>query len=247
MFYFFNYTCSYNSPLLNRALIWALLIFGISACEQEDDLIVPPPEEEPKVLTDEHEYFLKISLESELEDNPERVKKWRDDMRIYVVDTTYTELMDELDGVMAEINALSGGITLQRVSTQDESNYLIYFGDRRTYTRKYEPSASPLVEDNYGVFWIYWDDEYQIYQGSMYVDMERTQETNCQKHLLREELTQSLGLMQDSDDYPTSIFYQQWTCLPRYADIDKQLIRWQLSPDIEAGMRRDDLLALWGF
>lgn len=168
-------------------------------------------------------------------------------MLIYVVNTTYTQLMEELEGIIAEINSLSSGITLRRVSTQAESNYLIYFGNRTTYYTQYEPAVASLVEANYGVFWVNWDGRYRIYRGSMYVDTERTEHIDCQKHLLREELTQSLGMMQDTDDYPSSIFYQSWTCSPRYSDLDKQLIRWQLSPSIKPGMTREDLLSLWGY
>ena len=59
----------------------------------------------------------------------------------------------------------------------------------------------------------------------MYVDIERTSTNDGQKHLLREELTQSLGLCNDSYDYPESIFYQGWTETTEYAEIDKELIQ----------------------
>ena len=59
----------------------------------------------------------------------------------------------------------------------------------------------------------------------MYVDMIRTKENQkAQKHLLREELTQSLGLCNDSWKYDNSIFYQGWTTTNQYSEMDKRLI-----------------------
>ena len=57
----------------------------------------------------------------------------------------------------------------------------------------------------------------------MYVDIYRANDQE-QKHLLREELTQSLGLFNDSYKYPESIFYQDWTTTTEYAQIDRELI-----------------------
>jgi hypothetical protein len=59
----------------------------------------------------------------------------------------------------------------------------------------------------------------------MYVDIERTKSRDAQRHLLREELTQSLGLINDTYDYPESIFYQGWTETTEYAPIDRELIQ----------------------
>jgi hypothetical protein len=58
----------------------------------------------------------------------------------------------------------------------------------------------------------------------MYVDVVRTTDEEAQKHLLREELTQSLGLTNDSWKYPESIFYQGWTTTTTYTEMDKRLI-----------------------
>ena len=54
--------------------------------------------------------------------------------------------------------------------------------------------------------------------------MEKCFEIQSQKHLLREELTQSLGLRNDSYTYPESIFYSNWTNTTEYTELDKSLI-----------------------
>lgn len=90
-----------------------------------------------------------------------------------------------------------------------------------------------------GMFWVYWQNGSTIFKGHMYVDIQRTVELSCQKHLLREELTQALGLMQDSFSYEQSIFYQDWTCGNEFADVDERVIAYHLHPDMKPGMTRE--------
>ena len=66
----------------------------------------------------------------------------------------------------------------------------------------------------------------------MYVDIYKANNIE-QKHLLREELTQSLGLGKDSFKYPNSIFQSSWTQTLNYLKIDKDVIRLLYHPKNE--------------
>ena len=61
-------------------------------------------------------------------------------------------------------------------------------------------------------------------------------------HLIREELTQSLGLMNDSNKYKDSIFYQEWTDIAEYSEIDKAVIKLLYQKKIEPGMSKEQVL-----
>ena len=74
----------------------------------------------------------------------------------------------------------------------------------------------------------------------MYVDTRQVEEI-FQMHLLREELTQSLGLARDRIEYPESIFQASWTATTEYADIDKELIRLLYHPDVTSGLNEDQV------
>jgi hypothetical protein len=50
-------------------------------------------------------------------------------------------------------------------------------------------------------------------------------DTQAQRSILREELTQSLGLYNDSWKYPNSIFYQGGNDVTEYSDLDKEIIQ----------------------
>ena len=69
----------------------------------------------------------------------------------------------------------------------------------------------------------------------MYIDIFRADFIE-QKHLLREELTQSLGLARDSDRYVNSIFQSSWTQTLRYSDLDEDIIRLLYHPMMSNGL-----------
>lgn len=166
--------------------LFLLLVFALSSCA---DAINSPKEKKENGLTSEQQYFIDIAFGNEFEADYEHIRKWATDIKIFVPDTTYSELNKELKIIIAELNSLSEEIEIYTVDRQSKANYILYFGDAQTYITKYEPKVSNLVEENWGVFYTYWNSNYQIYKGSMYVDVVRTTRPECEKHLLREELT----------------------------------------------------------
>lgn len=46
---------------------------------------------------------------------------------------------------------------------------------------------------------------------AIFIDTERANGLKQQKHLVREEVTQALGLMNDSPEYPDSMFYSKFS------------------------------------
>jgi hypothetical protein len=63
-------------------------------------------------------------------------------------------------------------------------------------------------------------------KGYCFVDMIKTgNDTEAQRSILREEITQSLGLCNDSWKYKNSVFYQGWGTVTEYSDLDKEIIQ----------------------
>lgn len=235
-------TCFFASSLLfldrMKNLIWfCVFIYLLLSCQS-------PPETSHFSGTSfnpSQQYFLTIAFGAEYGQNA-TLKKWQKDIKIYVTDSTQTLLLQELDRIIAELNNLIGEIQLYRVNSRSKANFIIYFGDAATYMREFAPEAAQWVPDNFGFFWVNWDAKEVITNGTMYVDLQRTQDNNCRRHLLREELTQALGLMQDSKQYPNSIFQQNWTCSTTYADIDRDLIQLLYNPKLRPGMSKKEVI-----
>jgi hypothetical protein len=154
-----------------------------------------------------------------------------------------------LQSVIDELNTLVSGIQLQIVSVAEgqnphvpgnSPNLEIYFVPESKFSQ-YEPNYQPL---NYGFFWDWWNDDKVIQTGKIMIStVGITQQERS--HLIREELTQSLGLMADSEQYSDSIFYQEWTDTTQYAAIDKVLIEMLYRPEIRPGMTKSQVLKVF--
>ena len=165
-------------------------------------------------------YYNEVVMNSEFSGKMEKPFKWTKDMKIYVDKTDQNYLVDELNRIVNDLNFLIDPIQIKVVNSKDQANYFIYFGYYKDFEKKYNVVNSNLLESNWGFFEIYPNNT-----GIMCVDVIRTKEIDAQKHLLREELTQSLGLLNDSWEYPQSIFYQGWTTTTEYSSIDKEIIK----------------------
>ena len=151
------------------------------------------------------------------------VKKWNNNLNIYINNPEQKKLVKEFEKIKNEINILSNSVKIVRVYKKSEANFTIYFSDRNEYSSNEEVPLKYLM-NNFGFFWVYWSTRNVIYKGSMYVDISRVKSDKCKKHLLREELTQSLGMMNDIDK-DGSIFNKNWECTTNYLDFDRKIIR----------------------
>jgi hypothetical protein len=167
-------------------------------------------------------YFNKVAYGSEFDNNNTSLRKWNENVKIYVMGDKRDYLMSELRSIVGELNGLINTINITIVSNESDANLIVLFGSAQDYN-KYDSGSIGYTNHNQGLFIAYGSEE--LTYATMYVDVERTTRNDAQKHLLREELTQSLGLCNDSYDYPESIFYQGWTETTEYADIDKELIQ----------------------
>lgn len=185
---------------------------GGGGTETKNEIVVKERTAETK------KYFNKIVLESEFGGQRETAFKWTVDLKIYVDGEKPEYLVEELKDIVSELNSMINPIELKIVSTKSEANYFVFFGSHEDFKAKYDLIFPSRLDHNFGYFEVYRQ------SGNMYVDLYRTSDKEAHKHLLREELTQSLGLLNDSYDYPESIFYQGWTTTTEYAPIDRELI-----------------------
>ncbi len=188
------------------------------------------------------EYFLKIALEVELalnigRNNPLVVKKWQSDIRIQMHGQYTATDEQELNIIINELRSLTG-LSITRVHN-GPANINIYFVPEDNFAQHipgYDTNNNQM-----GIFYCDWNpSNYIIYKATIGVDtilqgVER-------RHILREELTGSLGLLNDADWYPNSIFQTHTEYTPtQYAPIDKKIIRLLYDPRIRPGMHQQDI------
>ncbi|MDX2096633.1 MAG: DUF2927 domain-containing protein [Leptolyngbyaceae cyanobacterium bins.59] len=184
-------------------------------------------------------YFMEIALGSEFATSSQRrIRKWAGPIRIKVTGTPTEQDRATLRAVIAELNRLidkpSSNVSLELSETNP--NMEIIFAPEPQF-QSYEPSYRPV---NMGFFWTQWNNHVITRARILISTTGVTQEERS--HLIREELTQSLGLMQDSYADPESIFYQGWTATTRYTRQDEAIIRMLYNPAIKPGMTQS---AIW--
>ena len=221
-----------------KTILFCCIICLCYACDKhEEDILNTEEAEEYQLLfsygdrrTDQFlrrhliDYFQQVALGSEYGSNFPLVKKWKHPMRVYVSGNADRELIIELNAIIEELNALfTDGFQIEMASDSVASNYHIFLGDVATYGRMY-PSIAHLLKENSGLFVFYHNTDFNITSGHMFVDIYNNSLT-YQKHILREELTQSLGLPNDIKYYPNSIFYEQRSDVQAYSNLDIEVIR----------------------
>ncbi|NER19115.1 DUF2927 domain-containing protein [Spongiivirga citrea] len=222
--------------LIKLKVVFALLALAIIVSSCADD---NGNEIEVEALTTYElsvvDYFKDVALGFEFGNASEITRKWTGDMNVFVKGAQDANLLAELERIKNELNQLAtDNFEMNIVDSEAGANYIIFFGNSADYVNLY-PLQSNLVDSNWGLFSIFWNGNQQLNGGHMYIDIERANEQE-QKHLLREELTQSLGLAKDSPEYDDSIFQQEWTRTNEYAQIDRDIIKLLYHPEVSTGL-----------
>jgi len=169
---------------------------------------------------EEKSYYSEICLGTEDGQTYSKAFKWKRNIKIYVSGEKRDYMMDELDNIVSDLNDLIDPIELEVVSDKSEANTFIYMGGPVDCSNTFTELSLSELQNVRGYF------EIRTTHSTMFVDLERTEDNiEFQKHILREELTQSLGLCNDSWKYEESIFYQGYSTVTEYSELDKKVIQ----------------------
>ena len=217
---------------MKRLVVGALMVnlIFLSSCDKEDSGVDAYRQ---TVI----EYFKDVALGFELGSSPKVTRKWTADMKIFVGGESSTEMHDELDRIIDELNTLTAADGFSISITQDtlDANAYVFFGAGEEFGKRVAWAANH-VASNWGLFYTNYDNADHFTAAWVYVDIFRATDPKARKHLLREELTQSLGLARDSGKFPESIFQSSWTLTTEYAEIDRELIRLLYNPAMTSGL-----------
>ena len=210
------------------------LSWGCELPELEKDSNVGTSDSSGIYSKQEIEYFFEIAFGAEYGSSGSVLHKWASDIRIRVNGTPTNADLDTLNQIVAELNTLVSSISFSIVT--DNPNVDIYFTNVSQF-----PSIEPnYISGNVGFAWIWWDAAGDIFKGRILIALDGVNQ-QVRSHLIREELTQSAGLMKDSWRYQESVFYQGWTGTAAYAQIDRALIKLLYDPRLRSGMTQDQV------
>jgi hypothetical protein len=182
------------------------------------------------------DYLSEIGFGSEYGTSSPLLHRWQQDIRIQVHGKPTATDMATLRQVTRELNSLIPDLTL--TITNEDPNVDIHFMPESGFTSV----DAQYVPVNLGFFRVWWDRQEVINRARILISTEGLNQTE-RSHLIREELTQTMGLFMDSWRYQDSIFYQGWTATVEYSPLDREIIRLLYSPQLETGMVRTQLQA----
>jgi len=206
-----------------------LIILSFISCQKDIELTLPA-----------HQYFIDIAMRSEIRPQDLNIRKWTKDIKIHFEGLKYSEFNNEKQRVIDELNDLIDEISIDIVDERDEANVIGVFSIYEDYKENYEPifcdflPNATSVRGAGNVIPI----KGEIQSATFFVNVGEISSGRFSS-IYREELTQILGLPNDTDTYPESIFFNgEDSYVTEYADIDKEIIKILYSDAIKPNMNR---------
>lgn len=212
--------------LLFASLLGALCV--LMGCEADPDTM-------GTYTLEELEYFAEIAFGGEFSGTP-FIHKWVGDVDVRLEGAYTEEDAAELQRVLAELGDLTG--LRVRLTTSTTAQMAVYYVSRDSM-QVVLPQYTP---GNDGYVYVTWNAGGALQRATVTID--RAVAPRFRRHLVREEVTQGFGLLQDSYRYPESIFQQDYTDVTKYAPIDRTVIRMLYEPEVRPGMDEAQAMAV---
>ena len=186
---------------------------------------------EPHKLTQKYdqktiEYFREITLRNEFNSKvKKRQVRYKKDLKIYLSGTYEKYMVDEVEDILIDLNAIINPIQLTLVKNKSDANMIIFFGNYNSFvTNNPDLIDAPKLKDCDGYFKLKSRGD-EIVSSRIFINLDKQQSKLDLQDCLREEITQSLGTINDSWKYKNSVFYQGPNYVTRYSEIDVNIIK----------------------
>ena len=164
-------------------------------------------------------YYNEIAGKSEHGDSNATFCKWKKDVRIFFDFENSDTIKEYCKEIIKDLNDLIEPISISVTNKKNEANLFVYFGNFTDYKKKY----NVLINGKFYGFFCTNTYNKTIYNGYVFINEELRGDRL--KSVLREEITQSFGLGNDSWEYPESIFFQGLVFNTKFSEIDKEIIK----------------------
>ena len=184
------------------------------------------------------DYFFEVALNSEFGDSSSQIRKWTQAIEIYI-SGSYTDTDENtVKNIIDELKTITDESLQIKIGSKETANLTIIFCDPSEFN-----THNDYVPENVNGFVTVWKNQNSEIQKSQIL-ISSSSSDSLRPHIIREELTQSLGLLNDSWEYENSIFYQGYSKTDQYSDIDKLVIQILYLSSIEPGMNITDIFNL---
>ena len=113
--------------------------------------------------------------------------------------------------IIADLSAAIAPLSITLIEDSADADIRLYFAPAEALPALAQDEGFSFVPGNDGMFWTWWDRSSSLTDAVILINDSHAAESAWMRHLLLEELTQSLGLMNDSPHFPQSVFYETAT------------------------------------
>lgn len=190
-------------------------------------------------------YFKEVALQSEYDDNPQKIIKWEEPMTLFIAkDGEYKNQIEVIKKTVIKINELAtDGFKIKLGNNILKCNAILYLS-RKERVSELDSSFYKMLNDGIdyeisGLAYAEFSKEnYNIKKVLIYINTEESMD--IQESTILEEITQSIGLPFDPMTYPNSIFYenksQENINVKEYTKMDADLVRLLYHPKMKPGL-----------
>ena len=110
--------------------------------------------------------------------------------------------------IAASLSEAIAPLTIELVDDPDDADMRLYFAPPEEMPEVAASEGFTHVPGNDGIFWTWWGLGGALNQTVIIVTDAWPADSTWMRHLLLEEMTQSMGLMNDSTAFPQSVFFE---------------------------------------
>ena len=183
----------------------ALLSSGPAQAAAEGDALPRWWQDDPV-----REHVVSVLTRSEYGDRRRRVVRWVTSPRLAIIGGTAAE-QALARAVAAELSAAlsaASGLEIVEVSDPEEADMRLFLGPRPALEAAARQEGFSYITGNNAMFWASWNRRGEIWRATILVSTDASRSVSRTRHLLLEEMTQALGMMNDSPRFPESVFFE---------------------------------------
>ena len=165
------------------------------------------------------EYFDEIAMGTEDGRRYDHITRYTTDVKIYMEGHQPQYIVDELNSIVSELNGIINTVDVQVTNSKSDANMVISIGSLDKIKNEYPVFKNTIYQNANAGFSI------GMNYSNVFLNTNNIRSVQHAKHVLREELTQAMGLTNDSYKYPESVFYEGVSEVTEYAPIDVEIIK----------------------
>ena len=166
--------------------------------------LLAPVQAADDVLTD---HVLSVLTSNEYGSSRRYTVRWSDSPSMAIIGGSDAHRQLAID-IAAELSEVIDPLSISIVDDPADAEIRLYFDDHPALVAIARSEGFEFVPGNAGLFWGWWDTRGRLSRMVILIQDRWAADDPFMQHLLLEELTQSLGLMNDSPRFPESVVYE---------------------------------------